>query len=93
MKKDFVSFVVPVFNEEENIEKIANRLVQVGRKKFYEFEVILVNDNSTDNTYAIMQKLKKIDKIAYIRFASVYREFADLESFEKELDKLLKRKE
>ena len=59
MKKDFVSFVVPVFNEEENIEKIANRLVQVGRKKFYEFEVILVNDNSTDNTYAIMQKLKK----------------------------------
>ncbi len=41
----------------------------------------------------VMKKLRKTDKIAYIRFASVYREFADVESFEKELEKLLKRKE
>ncbi len=33
----------------------------------------------------IMDKLKKVDKVAYIRFASVYREFADLEDFKKEL--------
>ena len=38
-----------------------------------------------------MRKLKKLDKVAYIRFASVYREFADLESFEKELKKLIKK--
>jgi transcriptional regulator NrdR family protein len=30
-------------------------------------------------------KLKKVDKIAYIRFASVYREFADIEDFKNEL--------
>lgn len=29
----------------------------------------------------VMDKLKKVDKIAYIRFASVYREFADLDDF------------
>lgn len=40
----------------------------------------------------IMEKLKKLDDIAYIRFASVYREFADLTSFEKELKTLLKKK-
>lgn len=40
----------------------------------------------------VMRKLKKIDKVAYIRFASVYREFADLASFEKELQKLLRKK-
>lgn len=40
----------------------------------------------------VMKRLKKIDKVAYIRFASVYREFADIESFEKELRKLLRRK-
>jgi len=34
--------------------------------------------------------LKKVDKVAYIRFASVYREFADLTDFEKELDILTK---
>src|SRR3972149_1641973 len=37
----------------------------------------------------VMKKLKSINKIAYIRFASVYRKFADLEDFEKELKKLL----
>ncbi len=36
----------------------------------------------------VMKKLKRTDKVAYIRFASVYREFADLESFENELKKL-----
>ncbi|MBU1197585.1 transcriptional regulator NrdR [Candidatus Micrarchaeota archaeon] len=40
----------------------------------------------------VMRKLKTIDKVAYIRFASVYREFADVEDFEDELHKLLKRK-
>lgn len=33
----------------------------------------------------VMAKLKKEDKIAYIRFASVYREFADLDDFKNEL--------
>jgi transcriptional repressor NrdR len=34
-------------------------------------------------------RLKKIDKVAYIRFASVFRRFVDLEDFEKELNKLV----
>ena len=36
----------------------------------------------------VMRKLKKVDKVAYIRFASVYREFEDIESFREELKKL-----
>ena len=39
----------------------------------------------------VMKKLKKLDKIAYIRFAAVYREIEDIESFEKEIRKLVKR--
>ncbi len=35
-----------------------------------------------------MSRLKKLDKIAYIRFASVYRDFTDLQSFEEEIAKL-----
>ncbi len=38
----------------------------------------------------VMRKLKNLDKVAYIRFASVYREFDDLETFEKELKQLKK---
>lgn len=37
----------------------------------------------------VATRLKKIDKIAYIRFASVFRRFLDVEDFEKELHKLL----
>lgn len=39
----------------------------------------------------IMKALKDLDEVAYIRFASVYRHFKDLDSFEKELKKLLKK--
>ncbi len=37
----------------------------------------------------VMEKLRVLDKVAFIRFASVYREFADISSFEDELRKLL----
>ncbi|OGH15954.1 MAG: transcriptional regulator NrdR [Candidatus Levybacteria bacterium RIFCSPHIGHO2_02_FULL_40_18] len=38
----------------------------------------------------VAQKLKKLDKVAYIRFSSVFKRFVDLEDFEKELKKLIK---
>lgn len=37
----------------------------------------------------VAKELKKLDKIAYIRFASVFRRFVDVEDFEKEVKKLL----
>lgn len=39
----------------------------------------------------VMKILKKFDKIAYIRFASVYRSFEDVQTFQKELNLLLKK--
>ena len=36
---------------------------------------------------AVLEKLKKVDKVAWLRFASVYLEFADLSDFEKAIDK------
>jgi len=36
----------------------------------------------------VMKKLREIDPVAYIRFASVYKSFKNLEAFEAELDKL-----
>ncbi|MBS3749504.1 MAG: transcriptional regulator NrdR [Candidatus Thermoplasmatota archaeon] len=36
----------------------------------------------------VMEELKKIDEVAYIRFASVYRSFADITLFEEEVQKL-----
>ena len=46
--------------------------------------------SSTIGTLA-MDKLKEIDEIAYVRFASVYRQFTDINSFMDELTKLIKK--
>ena len=40
----------------------------------------------------VMEKLKKIDEVAYVRFASVYRQFKDIGTFMTELNKLLSSK-
>lgn len=59
-------------------------------------EMQLINNENSEVTSReigelAMKSLKKLDKVAFIRFASVYREFADVEDFEDELKKLLKR--
>ncbi len=40
----------------------------------------------------VMDKLKSIDEVAYVRFASVYRQFKDINTFMEELNNLLKEK-
>ena len=59
-----------------------------------EIEVII--QNSLDREVSserigelVMEKLKKIDEVAYVRFASVYRQFKDINTFMDELAKLL----
>ena len=41
----------------------------------------------------VMEELKNLDEVAYVRFASVYREFKDVNTFMKELTKLLEGKQ
>ena len=48
---------------------------------------------STEVGGVIMEKLQQLDKVAYIRFASVYRDFKDVNEFREELEKLLNGKE
>lgn len=59
-----------------------------------EVERELIGGESTEVTSQkigdfVARRLKKLDKVAYIRFASVFRRFVDLEEFEREVKKLL----
>ena len=47
---------------------------------------------STDIGETVMGKLRGLDQVAYVRFASVYREFKDIDTFMSELSKLLAEK-
>ena len=40
----------------------------------------------------VMEKLKNVDEVAYVRFASVYRQFKDIGTFMEELNKLIDNK-
>ena len=40
----------------------------------------------------VMKQLKSFDQVAYIRYASVYRSFKDVQTFQKELNQLLRKK-
>ena len=69
----------------EKIEKLVDEVESDLRKRdSVEVESKVVGE-------IVMKKLKTLDKIAYIRFASVYKEFEDLGKFEEELEKLMKK--
>ncbi len=48
--------------------------------------------NSAEIGNLIMRKLRSLDKVAYIRFASVYRDFQDIEEFDEVLSKFKRKK-
>lgn len=56
--KPFLSFIVPVFNEAGNIELLHKELVTVGALFKKPFEIIYVNDGSTDSTAAVLNSLQ-----------------------------------
>lgn len=68
--------------------------VEVIEKSIDEIEAELQNSLDREVTSVkigelVMDKLKEIDEVAYVRFASVYRQFKDINTFMSELKKLL----
>jgi len=58
---DKLSFVIPVYNEEESLEPLYNRLKEVIDENNYIYEIIIVDDGSSDQSLEILKKLKKKD--------------------------------
>lgn len=65
---------------EQLVKEVENKIYTTAKKEI----------NSQDIGEIVMEKLKKIDPIAYVRFASVYREFKDIDSFMDEVEKEFK---
>ena len=68
------------------MEEIVNEIEQTLQNEM-EREV-----SSAEIGELVMERLKKTDEVAYVRFASVYRQFKDINTFMQELNKLLKDK-
>jgi len=52
-----VSVIVPAYNEEGNLDELCRQFDEMGRKAEFSFEVILIDDGSTDQTRPLMEKL------------------------------------
>lgn len=73
----------PVSTQQINalIDEIENQVFNMEEK---EVETSIIGE-------LVMDRLKQLDEVAYVRFASVYREFKDVNTFMEELGKLLKK--
>jgi transcriptional repressor NrdR len=70
---------VPVERLEETMNKIENDIYNLGYK---EVDSKVIGE-------IVMEHLKALEEVAYVRFASVYREFKDVNTFMSELKKML----
>jgi len=70
---------LPVGSVEKALEEIEAVLSEIGKPEV----------NSKIIGEMVMERLKSLDRVAYIRFASVYRDFRDIETFKEEIEALL----
>jgi glycosyltransferase involved in cell wall biosynthesis len=71
--KTQISIIVPVFNEQDNLEKLVNQINQNLQEFKKTWELIFVNDGSTDDSQQIINKLQK--KHLHIKLISFIRNF------------------
>src|SRR3989344_2287812 len=72
-----VSVVFPAYNESENIAELHNRIVRALETTSEQFEIIAVDNGSTDNTFI---ELKKLSPIKILRFARNYGQTGALDA-------------
>ncbi len=74
-----ISAVIPIYNEEGNIEILYNKLQETFKKIDKNYEIIFVNDGSYDNSYKLLQKIsKKNKKVKVVNFSRNFGHMAAL---------------
>ena len=74
---EMISVTIPVFNEEKNLEELYVKLVLVLDKMICPYEIIFVNDGSSDGSSEIINKLAATDaKVKAVHFARNFEQTA-----------------
>ncbi|SEG22351.1 undecaprenyl-phosphate 4-deoxy-4-formamido-L-arabinose transferase [Butyrivibrio sp. Su6] len=81
MSKKLVSFVIPCYRSEQTLESVINEIDETMAGMDYDYEIILVNDGSPDNTWGKIQEIagKRTDERVFgITFAKNFGQHAAL---------------
>ncbi len=68
----------PIEKIEAELDRIKQSLMSIGER---EIKSIQIGE-------AVMEALNRLDKVAYVRFASVYKDFKDLKEFQNEINRI-----
>lgn len=68
-----ISVIVPLFNEEESLPELHSWIKRVMESNNYTYEIIFVNDGSTDNSWNVIEELSKVNEHVHgIKFRRNY---------------------
>jgi glycosyltransferase involved in cell wall biosynthesis len=68
--KEFISIVIPAYNEAQNISSVLSSIHEILRPLPLEYEVIFIDDGSTDNTAEIIEQIRITQlQLHYIKFS------------------------
>ena len=64
--KKYLSIIIPILNEAKNINYLVPKISKVMKKNYKNYELIIIDDNSEDNIYDVINKLK--NKFKFLKF-------------------------
>jgi glycosyltransferase involved in cell wall biosynthesis len=79
MQNPQISIVVPLFNEEESLPELHQWIVRVMKANNFSYEVVFIDDGSTDTSWEVVEKIKSTDSnVKGIKFQRNYGKSAAL---------------
>lgn len=74
-----ISVVIPLYNEAESLPELEAWIERVMKANNFSYEIIFVNDGSTDNSWEIIEGLHaKLPDVVYLFICTIIRQFYQL---------------
>jgi len=67
-----ISIVAPIYNEADNLDELYKRIINAITRTNEDFEIIFVDDGSTDNSFSVLKNIFEDDRVIIIRLAKNY---------------------